>query len=221
MERFLNTPSLEIVEISTTLRVSNDSQRDALHDRLIAIEKKWPKRPVDLLGGEATDDRLALTHLFLSVENRLGEVSKIELELNYSQHPITTRIPARRRRKLQNEDASVKSTLSILEEFCEESHWHCTCHWTFNSNIVSTVIQLPLLRIPVPGTRMTEISGVRFTDPLKSEHVILDLISTDSIHMAAYFAIQQSFSTDMINIVVARGEEIREAFISPREGKEE
>ena len=68
---------------------------------------------------------------------------------------------------------------------------------------------------------MTAISGVRFTDPLKSEHVILDLISPDEIHIAAYFAFHKTLSTDIIDTVVARGEAIRDVFISHREGKEE
>jgi len=198
------------------------SRWQSLSDRLVEMEKAWPKRPVDFLGGEATDDQLSLSHLLLAVENRTEEDSKhLELELNYSQHKLTSGISTRRRRKLQNDAASINSTLSLLAEFIQESHWHCTCHWTFNPDLISTIIQLPLLRIPIPGSQMTEISGVRFTDPLKSEHVILDLISPDSIHMAAYFAFHQTFSTDIIDTVVARGEAIRDVFISPREGKEE
>ncbi len=222
MEKFLNSLSLEVVEITTTLSVSTPSEWHALSDRLVQMEKRWPKRPIDLLGGEATDDNLGLSHLHLSVEKRAGEDSEhLELELNYSQHHLAKRIPARRLRKMQNDDASFRSTLSVLGDFSQDSHLHCTCHWTFNPNLISTVIQFPLLQIPVPGTRMTEINGVKFTDPRKSEYVILDLVSSDNIHMAAYFAFHQAINADIINTVVARGEVIREAFISPREGIEE
>ena len=222
MERFLDSRSLEVVEINTTLSLLTQPEWDALSDELVGIEKRWPRRPVDLLGGAATDDNLGLSHLQLSVEKRTGEGStNLELELNYTQHHLAKRIPARRLRKLQDDHASLNRTLSLLGEFSQEAHLHCTCHWNFSRDLISTVIQFPLLQIPVPGTRMTEINGVKFTDPLKSEYVVLDLINSDNIHMAAYFAFHQGISSDIINTVVARGEVIREAFISPREGREE
>lgn len=222
MERFLNSGSLDSAEITTALSISTPSEWNALSDRLLEIEKRWPRHPVDLLGGEETDDRLSLSHLALSVDNRVGEdLNYLELELIYSQLKLTKRIPARRRRKLQDDAASVKSTLSLLEEFFQESQWHCNCHWTFNPDLITPVIQLPLLRVQVPGTHLNEISGVRFTDPLRSEFVILDLVGPEELHMTANFTFHQTFVKDIIDTVVARGEVIRDAFISPREGKEE
>ena len=209
---------LKVVRIRTTLAIRrNLEEPDA---SLANIQRRWPRRPIDLLGGLVRDEVMLLTHLAVGEPDEEEDTDRLGVDLILSQHPLSERIPSRRKRGMEATRHSIERVLAILQDFASPSHFHCRFSWTYSQDEVTPIIQLPILRMDIPGTPFRQISGVRLSDPRDEslEYAILDLEPDGRLLLSVDLAFGETISPNIVDIAMERGDGVQKALIKILEG---
>lgn len=191
---------------------------DTLAAHISETRKNWPKQPVDLFGGDIIQNELLACHLYITLAEEEGK-RRIRVVIDWLKYELGRRIRASRRKQLGEQAQSIAQMLAYLESYASNCHLHCTATWHYPLAAVSTIIQLPLLKIHFPGLPLEQISGVRFTALSSSplQYVILDLDDPDHLTVTAAYAFFDALSPGVDDEALKRGEELKDTFVKQRE----
>ena len=210
-------PNLEHVSIFASFDVSED-----LYQALSTSLTEYRDRRRDLhlnVVGQAESGGSAFTSRLWMASHRTPEAMYHNIvDLSLNRHPIRA-VTARRRRTLESKAQTIPKILAAVGELPIEFASQCTMLWGFRNESVSAIIQLPLLRVNIPGIPFREISGVRFTpaDDSLNWDVIMDLTGGNILHLTHSFPISGRLSPDILESVVEEGRVVKDAFINELE----
>ena len=183
-----------------------------LTNLLVEWEKRWPRRPIDLLGAEAVESNVDFYHLTMEFEDG-GDQQIIEVKLDYFQAQKGT-IRVRRRAQRERDLRGVHGILEFLESSRIESHFHCHVDWEFPRNRFSTMISLPLMRINIPGVPFNMISGVRLSTMKQDQNVILDqTLDETATSVNCSFSFHSLWSRQIVQRVLQESRSIIDSLI--------
>ena len=208
-------PNLEYVEIHTSFDTSEEVQ-NSLVAALAEYQKSWPKRDLDTLGVQMYGDEMLVSHLSISHHSDPHEEGHVLFQLDIRKREALREISTRRRRSLESKVLSIQRALDAIGSLSVQCNAHCTVAWRFLADSVSSIVQLPLLKVSVPGTPFGQVSGVRFTpaDAESHQYVVLDLIGGKDLHLSSHFVLSSILSFDILERVVVEGQKIKSAFVN-------
>ncbi len=179
------------------------------------IQKTWPRRPIDLLGGDKSDGNMVMTHIHSRYTGDTEEQPRLYVDVESFTYPLEDDLPPTERRRLRRDLQKIDSFLATLNRFTNEIHFHCRLNWRFPLGSIISVIHLPLMQVPIPGTPYEQISGVRLTSssPGDSEYAILDLEGQEQLHLTIVFQHNGFLSQPFVNTTIEKGEEIRKIIV--------
>ena len=179
-------------------------------------EKRWPKRPIDLLGASEHEGNVLTHHLTISLEER-DDQKHLDVDMEIIQH-FGGSIRTRRASRLTRDFDAIQRILALIGTIDQESHLHCQIRWAFPKDRFETLVRLPLMRFDVPSIPFVQVSGVRLTTS-SDDDVILDLLDDESIDVTASFTFDDFFSMTTAQNVLRSGEDlIRPLVIEQKKG---
>ncbi len=220
MLTILRDEGLTHIDIHTFFDVSEDVE-NALSRVLSEYQRGWPKRDLRLSGAEIVGNQTLFSNLVISYSKGQEQEGYIHLALGYGpkSNGIVT---SRRRRSLENKALSIRTVLEVVGRLSIQCDIHCTVAWDFPAESVSPVVQLPLLKVDIPGTPFGQISGVRFTSrpdaPYQS--VILDLIGEKSLRLSSRFVLPDIMSPDILERAIEKGRYLKDTFVNQKRASE-
>lgn len=212
--------SLHLVDLQASFDISGENQA------LLAVsfyehQKRWPNRSLNLLGAEEVDGKTVFSHLQTSLTS--SEVgARIHWELTFTKDEDTSRITRRQKRGLENKTLAIQKALAAIYEFSIQCDVHCTLVWQFSIESVSPIVQLPLMKLNIPGTPFGQISGVRFSHLGEDSHqyVVLDVTHGNELHLVSHFVFPGILSYDIPKKAVEMGSHLKDAFVRQAEASE-
>lgn len=220
-------PRIEDLELrSLDIGAANEitsADADELATHLVRFEKRWPRKPLDLAGGEVTGTSITALHLVVEYLKEQEDRLLINVNLQYARRETRRRLSAARVRQLKDRGAMIMEALEILALYGSAEHLHCTYFWRFPTESVATIVQLPLIRMAIPGTPFSQITGIRFAgseiDPL--EFAVLDMQSESELSLIIRTTQVGSISPSTITDLEPLGNDLRSAFVTRVEQEEE
>ena len=204
--------ALRSVEVSAVIRLEDDRLRQELIGQLAPYEKRWPKRQIDLFGGQAGDRELYLWHLLLTmVEPNADGVEGIQFQLERTVYQLGRRLHAARVKRLRKEFDALNSALVIVYGLRATTHLHCTTLWSFDADDVETIVPLPFLKLGLGNGAFEQVSGVRFSNDSQENHnsFILDLDEESTkLYATGSFAFTDVVAPELLQEVVGRAEKL-------------
>lgn len=204
--------ALRSVEVGAVIRFEDDRLRQELIGQLAPYEKRWPKRQIDLFGGEAGDRELSLWHLLLTmVEPNAEGVEGVQFQLERTEYHLARRLHAARVKRLRKEFDALDSALAIVYGLRARTHLHCTTLWSFEVDEVETVVPLPFLKLDLGNGAFEQVSGVRFSSSSQENHnsFILDLDEESTkLYATGSFAFTDVVAPGLLQAVVDRAEKL-------------
>ena len=104
------------------LPMSNDVY-ERIGQGLVEYEKRWPRRPVDLLGAAEHDGNVLIYHLTMALEEE-DEEKYIDADMEIIQH-FGESIRSRRTARLTREFDAIQGILSLIGSIGHQNHLHC------------------------------------------------------------------------------------------------
>ena len=205
--------SLEHIDLHTTFD-SPESLRTTLAEGLVRYQKSWPRRDLDMLGANSVGSELVLSHLRVSYHDYPSEAGHVALSLDYRRQESIGGALKSKRGSLQSKYRVIEAIMQVIHGLSVECDIHCTLSWQFSAETVSPIVQLPMLRVSVPGTSFGQISGVRFTPSDADEHqyVVIDLIDKNTLHLSSHFVLSGILSDDILKKAIEYGTHLKDAF---------
>ena len=214
--------SPQYVEIHTSFDASQEVQ-DSLVHTLMEYQKGWPKRDLSIWGSEASGTETLLSHIWVASHKERDGVYHTLLEFSLRKWEGLENLTNRRRKNLESKAPSIRKALKEVCALSIQSDVHCTVSWRFATEAVSSVVQLPLLSLDIPGTAFGRVTGVRFSpsagDP--HEYVALDLIGEKELYLASHFVLSSNLLPDILETALERGGHLKDAFVKQREASAE
>ncbi len=209
---------LERIEISASLKVS-DEVHTYLVDTIGERQRRWPKRDLDLEGAAVIDDELLHAQLWITSHKASDEEHHTRLALEVSKRRPAGNLASRQRRNLENRFRAIESIMGAISTRSLECDIHCTMAWRFLAELTSSIVQLPLLTVSVPGTAYGQISGVRFTSTSANpdEYVAIDLIGDKNLRVLSHLVVSDILSSDILDKVFDRGKLVKDGFVKPKD----
>ena len=209
--------SLDFVDVHASFDVSEEAQA-SLIGVLAEYQKGWPKRGLDILGAEVSGDEPLSSHLQINHYKYPDPAGHIHLELELRKRESLKDVTSRRRKRLEDRALSITMALKGIERLSIQCDIHCTIAWRFLTESVSPIVQLPLLKMDIPGTSFGQVSGIRFTFPSEDPHeyVALDLIGEKELRLLSHFVFSESLSADVLDRVLEKGGYVKDAFVKQR-----
>lgn len=202
---------LNLVHFSARLTTEPEYE-DLLANLLIEYEKRWPSRPIDLMGAQDVGDKTELHHFRMDLEEERNE-KHIDVQMDYflvEKSNIRAKGKAQRGRDMR----AVQRILEFLESSKTESHFHCNVDWEFPRSLYSTLISLPLMRLNMSGVHFDKISGVRLSGVGPNRNVILDqTLDESATTVNAFFNFYNLWGPQIIQRVFQEGESLIEPLI--------
>ena len=190
------------------------SDAEKLDELAQGIQKNWPRRPLDLLGGYTDGSHVMMTHIRSLYVEETEEQERVQVDLDFVTYHEEEGVVSSVRRRLSRDAQKIIDFLTLLTRFSNEIHFHCRLNWHFSVDNINTIIRLPLLEIPIPGTPYEQIRGVRFGGATDSdEYAILDLDSEDQIHLTISLQYFGALSDPIIDMAIQKGEELRKILL--------
>ena len=191
------------------------SDAETINEGVGHFLKRWPDRPVDLLGVDEIDGSTVLTHLQMRYRDEEDDKKIRDSDLDRVRHEVEVGLSAGVRRGLRRKTNEIFSVLTAVQSLVTDKHLHCTLSWRFPIDSVNSVLSLPLMQVPIPGTPYEQISGVRLTSspPNVFEYAVLDLDGQDYLHLTIRFEYNGSLTQSGINTTIEKGEQLRESLV--------
>lgn len=210
----LGQQALKSVALGLAFSISLPVAED-LDVELKEVVKRWPDRPIDVMGASESDGTVILCHMQMHYRDETEEKKTLDINLDCNKYEVEGGLPSAVRRRLTRALNSVSAIMAVLESHAADKHFHCTLGWRFPVDSVTPIIHLPLMQIPIPGTPFEQVSGVRLTSstPDVFQYAVLDLESEDQLHLTIRFEYHGSFSPSTIDTAIGRGEELRKSIV--------
>ena len=205
--------SLYLVDLQTSFDVPEEKEI-LLIEAFSGYRKGWPNRSLHLLGVEGSEGETLVSHLQTRYVKSPDDGGRIDWSLTLSKGESPSGSTRRQRRSLENKAITIQKALESIKELSIQCDMHCTLAWQLSGESFSTIVQLPLLKLAIPGTQFGQVSGVRFTPFGEDSHqyVVLDLRDKD-LYLAYHFVLSGILSLDIMERVVERGQHLKGAFI--------
>ena len=208
-------PDFERINITASVEVGEESYRELITAFAGFPRSRKTELHVEIEGATASGNRLIFSRLSIS-GHPTGEDNTFHctVDLLYENGSMGA-FQTRRRRTLERRFPTISAALEVLNQFGLECNFQCSMTWGFNIETISPIIQLPQLRINIPGTPLNQMVGVRFTsdNETNEDHVILDLITGSHWHLTSHSEVSRSWASDVIERLVEGADTVKESFV--------
>ena len=209
--------SFESVDLYTSMDFDGD-MLERVKDVLVELQPSWPDRGLAIRGGVESEGTVLRSHLEIRTIDVPRSDGHVHLNVDFEKRDLVRRMASQQRVEREQNFSSILKVLGDIGGLQIPHDVHGTVTWLFPSESVTTLVQLPLMTVSIPGLSSGQITGVRFTLDSAEEHeyVVLDLNKSDEIRLITHFVFPDGLSADLLPRVIEYREHLKGAFVNEK-----
>ena len=196
----------------------------ALFEELGAFQRTTRSKGFDIMASRIEATRTMTVGLAVEPRRQREDGDyEVYLSLTYSRSFHRGRAPSRRARNLTRKATDLTAALSLLSPIIQEVQLECRGHWLLDTSQWEPVISLPLLRVNIPGTPFSRVSGVRLTsgDLQSQEFAILDMVGEGEFYVTMGFDMVGAISAAVFREVAEEAQRLLLGVVMPKGARED
>ena len=207
----------------TSLGTSFIVEADAMvvvGDILRGFDGRWPQRSMQLRAVYLSENHLVNAHFHFSNFNPKDDDDFMLVRIEWRKGRARTKKLPRRVQSLVGRSQDIDAMMAVLIPVINLASVRCESQYLLEVEQWAPRVALPLVQLPVPGTSLEQISGIRLTgSPINpNEYAILDLLTASAFSVSLSFRPDEMWEYSLFDTLAILSMRMRDCLVGSKDG---